>query len=359
MSGREDRRRRVLRDDGHAASSAPSARKTKSNAERYTDQAKREELPRLIDLVPKRAIWICLWFALGLGSIVAMYFADVSRVRYLSQVSEVSASELAITGYATLASWWSTVCFLGCSLLAALIYTIRCHRIDDYRGRYRQWAIVSMLCLFASASLAAPIHQTIQSLAVHLTGRTFSGRPALWWVLPWSFVGFIAGLRALLDMRPCKSGPFFLVVSAGCYFASALGYFGVLNSDRIATSDWLPVTFLTAHYCLFWSLCLFARYVYLDAQGQLAIKVKKIKRARKSKPKKTGDEHADDVIPMEQVKKRRRSETAVEADDDGDEESPDQDEMSLAELELLTNPDLTRAEKRKLRKKVKRDRRAA
>ena len=347
MSG--DRRRRVLRDEAQGSAASP-ARKAKAAGQRYTEQAKHAQLPRLIDLVPKRPLWICCWFILGAASIGLLYAADYADQRYLRDNAAMQTASLQLTGYATLASWWSTACLLSCAFLSATIYTIRCHRVDDYRGRYRQWGSLSFACLVGSAFLAAPIHKALQAAAVQATGYDWAGHPALWWMLPASFLGVIVGLRALLDMRPCKSGPFFLTLTVAAYVGSALGHLGIIQFEQVPTEVWLPLTFLAGHYCLFWALCLFARYVYLDAQGQL-----KTKRKKPRKTAKQADDDADlTATENRRSKKKMKRRATTTADDDeasadeaaGEEDESDSaasdDEMSLAEMELLTNPDLTR-----------------
>ncbi|MEM8679509.1 MAG: hypothetical protein AAGF97_09175, partial [Planctomycetota bacterium] len=201
MSPREDRRRRVLRDDAPPSATSAQERRRRSRGERYTEAARYAELPRWVDLVPQRAVWICLSFTLGLASIGAIGFASVGRARYLSHLPASVTSSLELTGHGTLAQWWSTLSLMVAAMLAVVIYSIRCHRVDDYKGKYRQWVLTALLCVMASASLGAPVHQLVEGLAVHLTGYDFAGHPVLWWILPWGLVVGLMGLRALFEMR--------------------------------------------------------------------------------------------------------------------------------------------------------------
>lgn len=355
IANREERRRRVLREDHQVgAATGRSARKTKADGARYTPAAQHEQLHRLVDVIPKRPIWICLWFTLGLLSLGTLCLLDHTRREYLGQIPAEKTTALAISGTGTLANWWATVCLLGSAGLSAVIYTIRCHRVDDYRGRYRQWILMTLLCALGSACVATPIHQTFQALVVQLTERTWWHDGVLWWMLPLSGIATVAGIRALLDMRPCKSAPVALVVAAGCYVAAALGHLGILNAKHVSTSLWLPMAVLLAHYCLFWSFCLFARYVYLEAQGQLGEKPKKRNRRRAPKAQSTDDREVIKLSQQQRSNKssKHKSKTAAE-------EVEAERELELDELEVLTDPNLTRSERRKLRKKLKRDQRRA
>ena len=369
MSPREDRRRRVLRDDAPQSATPIEPRKPRGSGDRYTDAARYAQLPRWIDVIPKRMLWICFWFTLGLASLSAIVGASLLRDRYLGSWPIEATSLLELTGYGTLAQWWCSVSLLVAGGLAAMIFSIRCHRVDDYKGRYRQWAVTSLVCVLASVAWATPIHRLGTYAAVQLTGYDFAGHPALWWLLPWSLVATWIGWRAFWDMRASKLACGVLCLAAGVYLGSALIHLGLVDTDRFDLQAWLPVAVMAAHYLWGWSLALYARYVYLDAQGQLVRKVRKRSAGkRKSSESKAAataarqteasdSETADEERPVRKRKLKRRSESrpAAMAED----EDPSDEEMSLDELELLTNPDLTRGERRKLKKKLRQQRKAA
>lgn len=303
-----------------------------------------------------RARWICVWFVLGLSSVLGLYFVDAFRTRFPLGLTETSA--LTLTGPGTLASWWSTVCLLACGVMAAMIYTIRSHRVDDYRGRYRQWRHIAVLCALASVTVAAPVHRILQAAAVQLTGQTLWGDGALWWMLPGYLTGALVGIRALLDMRPARMPRLWLGLAAAAYLAAGLGHLQVIE----VVTPWTPLVMLGGHYSLFWSLCLFARYIYLDAQGLVAEPKRRVRRTGKSAKLRGAGSPAEEVDAEHDSRPKRSDRKDPKRKPSPDEslnhESPDED-LPLDELELLTDPDLTRAERRKLRKKLKRQRRAA
>ena len=50
------------------------------------------------------------------------------------------------------------------SATCLLIYSIRRHRIDDFRGRYRIWLAASAACLVLSANSVAGLHSVLSDV---------------------------------------------------------------------------------------------------------------------------------------------------------------------------------------------------
>ena len=61
-------------------------------------------------------------------------------------------------------SWRPSTCLL--------IYSIRRHRIDDFRGRYRVWLAAAVACVVLSADSVAGLHDALAQSLSHHTGWT-------------------------------------------------------------------------------------------------------------------------------------------------------------------------------------------
>ncbi len=96
------------------------------------------------------------------------------------------------------------------SVACLLIYSIRRHRIDDYRGRYRVWLGAALACLMLSANSVAGLHQVVADMLSHFTGgrRCATARCGGW---RWPGCRSRGSRAVLLDMRECRLAAALLV----------------------------------------------------------------------------------------------------------------------------------------------------
>ncbi len=204
-----DRRRRVLKDEVLAASNNHSAMRAAADASsddapRYSDAAGVENHPQVTDFIPRRYRTIATLVLIGVGTTTVLaaldYFAGA-----IAQASGARAvNAIVMTAPGSLASWLSAVLLLIASGTCLLTYSIRRHRIDDFRGRYRVWLGASIACLTMSANSVTGLHQTLADVLSHTTGWSALRDNAGWWLmvpgLPILWVLF----RAVFDVRECR-----------------------------------------------------------------------------------------------------------------------------------------------------------
>ncbi|HEX4414639.1 MAG TPA: hypothetical protein VH107_13485 [Lacipirellulaceae bacterium] len=273
-----DRRRRVLKDEVLAASNHHTALRAVSDtsfaadAPRYSDAAGVENHPQVTDFVPRRYRTIITLLVVGLGitsGLAALdYFA--SAIGQACCVRSVAALEIAAPG--SLASWACAVVLLVASAACLLIYSIRRHRIDDFRGRYRVWLGASIACLTMSANSVTGLHQVVADLLTHVTGWSALREGAAWWLLmPGLPIAWLM-LRSLYDTRECRFGAALLGVGFATY-AAALGVFLGLSpiTDSHVASLTAGTALLAGHCFVLASVVAYARFVVLDAQGLIAV----------------------------------------------------------------------------------------
>jgi hypothetical protein len=289
-----DRRRRVLKDEVLSASNNyTNDRRTgdgsASSAPRYSDAAGVENHPQVTDFVPRRYSTIAMFVAIGAGMTAALaaihYFA--LPIAAATGLQTVAAIDLSAPG--SLASWLSAVLLLTASATCLLSYSIRRHRIDDFRGRYRVWFLAAVACLMLSANSVAGLHQIVADTLSHLTGWAPVRAGAGWWLLlsglPLSWIL----LRALLDMRECRVATVLVVAAVGCYVVSVASYLGLARVvDPRLKSIAIGATLLMGHWLLLASAVSYARFIVLDAQGLITVRrratPKRVKTDLEAKP---------------------------------------------------------------------------
>ncbi len=273
-----DRRRRVLKDEVLAASNKQAALRAVSDdglsddAPRYSDAAGVENHPQVTDFVPRRYRTIITLLVAGLGATSGLAALDYFAAAIGQACCVRSVDALGLTAPGSLASWVSAVVLLIASAASLIIYAIRRHRIDDFRGRYRVWLGASIACLAMSANSVTGLHQTFADVATHLTGWSALRDGAVWWLLvPGLPIAWIL-IRGLFDMRECRFGAALLSAGLLSYAVAVAAYLGLAPiADLQIRSLTAGTALLAGHWFVLASVASYARFVVLDAQGLIAI----------------------------------------------------------------------------------------
>jgi hypothetical protein len=193
-------------------------------------------------------------------------------------MSSTSAFDLAARG--NLTDWLAAVVLFVAAGFCLLTYSIRRHRIDDIRGRYRVWLGAALGCLVLSANSVTGLHQVVAEVMGSTIGWTAMREGAVWWIaaglpLAWIFA------RVLLDVRECRVGAALLGGALVCYAASAARFFGFGPMVEARIEPILVAVPLSiGHWLVFAGIVSYAKFVVLDAQGLVAVR-------RRSAAKKT------------------------------------------------------------------------
>jgi hypothetical protein len=191
-----------------------------------------------------------------------------------------SAAAIDLAGRSNVAAWLSAIVLFMGSAFCVMTYSLRRHRIDDYRGRYRVWLSGALACLMLSANSVIGLHQALADSLTQVTGWSTLQGGAIWWAvaglpLAWIFV------RVLLDVRECRIAATTLLGAGVCYAVSALSYFGFGPAVEPQVRPILiAAPLLLGHWLAFTAIVANARFVVLDAQGLV-----KAHRRNQAKPK--------------------------------------------------------------------------
>ena len=236
-------------------------------ADHYGDAEFLDHQWRLLDLVPRR--WIALGGLLAAGA-AAIAGLEAAYARMVERVAAgaTPVAALAIDAKGSLACWFSSLMLLAASVAALLIYSVRRHRADDYRGRYRVWFWAAGCWFLMATDQAASLREGFSALMTWLTGTRLLGDGSLWWIAVYALLWVALGSRLVADMRPSRLSIAALLAAATAQgLALATGWIFVEAGPREVmfragsemAGDLLLLAAMLAH----------ARYVLLDAEGLL------------------------------------------------------------------------------------------
>jgi hypothetical protein len=330
---RDGRRRRVLHDEvrthAGAQSSAAASSADAADAPRYGEMASIEHHPQISDYVPrrKRAVIATLVGGASVAAAAAatMHFAPTIAAAIPSATAEQIADQLAGGAIA----WTSAVALLAIAGLARLVHSLRRHRVDDTRGRYRVWKWIVGGSIAASVNAVVGLHTIVAATAVAVTGWSLTAGGAEWWLAPVGIVAAWIAFRLVLETAESRSTVAFGVVAAICYAVAAAGALGWTPAPLADWTAALTIAVpLVGHAFALAAMMVFARYVVLDVQGLIDHAPRAAKPAKKPKTVETPATVAMTSAPA--TSPRREAEPAAESWDESDDGATDDDGQYLS-----------------------------
>jgi len=274
---RDDRRRRVLTDTVLGTALRAGNRHVAGRREvrvgrsaHYGDAEFLDRQARLTDLIPTRRTTLVLWAAMGAGLAAGLIwlYAWLPKLAPSLDASRLAPFDLAQRG--TVATWLASMSLAVAAAMAVLVYTVRRHKRDDYRGYYRVWAWAAMVWMLLSLDMTSGLHGAVAAVMTSLSGTRLWGDGSAWWLVLYGFLIGGVGTRLAFDMRHCRGSLMALILSGGCFLVALTARFG-----GIATEDPLRQVMLrkglqlAGSLLLLSSMALHARHVLLDALGRL------------------------------------------------------------------------------------------
>jgi len=385
---REQRRRRVLVDESASAgndSSRPRKQREASvaNAPSYSESARLAEQPRIWDVVPRRRFSIAVVLLLGMTAAAGIeLLAAHHRHWSWSLDGRVDLSVIDPTVRGNLAAWFSSLVLASLAVLFVLIYSIRRHKTNDYRGRYRLWLWAAAAALLASLDATAGLRATVQDALVLATGMTWIAGGGTWTATAYASVLSFAAFALAFEMWRSKLAVVALAAAASAYLTAATIRLGWLLADA-PLAAWMAQSSaaMLGHLLLLLTGLLYARHVFLDAQGAVPVRTASATR-RTAKKKKA---RPDDAQPKRRLLSLRRADKqrepaasrsrSAKRTSDLDEQpvkrrssskrpaatAPDEEELAGGTGDSSANAPrrLSKAERKRLRKQRRQQREAA
>ncbi len=363
-----ERRRRVLMDDPLKGSVEDQRQMVDGAggrlAPRYSAEARAERQSRVIDFLPRRYLHLNVLFLLGACVIASLLSLHVLQISWAGRVGDENLAALNLISPHALARWTSSVMFGLAAVTALVVFTIRRHRVDDYRARYRVWIWAALTLVVASADVSAGLHQLIGGIVLELAADHVSGRGEIWSVAAALLLYLPLSIVMLVEMRRCRAAVVALLLAALLYIVTV----GV-KLNIVAPPDPMLITLAHAvslmfgHLLVLLSVALYARHVFLDSQGLLPECVTKPKKARatikaaakheSAEKKSTRGQHTKIDSAHDTPSKRRGSD--LEETLPTPEPAQSADDLSAATATAASDGQqrLSKAERRRLRKQMR------
>ena len=319
-----------------------------------------DDQPRLIDLIPMRLSTFAIIFLAGASVVAGLETLYVWMPQLAAMTSDGRVAAFDLDGEGSLAVWFSSMTLALAGAAALVVYSIRRHRIDDYRGHYRIWLWAALCWTVLSVDETASLHEGFKELMSHATGTRVLGDGSIWWVAVYFFVLAAVGTRLFVDMRECWLSCAALLATAACYVLAVATQLGLLLPELGARGVMVEEgAEMIGNLMLLLAMSLHARHVILDAEGLLS--------QRKPKPAKPDAKRTPSgtvvVHPPHGGLKRpsawsRPARSPADVDEDEEEEVEDEDgqqEKKASTIERLAAPGnrkLTKAERKALRRKL-------
>lgn len=292
-SGRSDeRRRRVLTEDvisgGKAGAKTAADATSKSTDDkparnRNGEAARMERQTRLTDLIPRSYAMLAAYFLLGglmIAGLEALYFY---MPQFAAHTTDGRIATFDLDGEGSLAAWFSTFQLTLAAGAALIIYSVRKHRADDYHARYRIWIITAFCWFGMSIDESASLHEGFKELMTWATGERGFGDGSVWWVGAYGIILGGLGIKLFLEMKECRTSTALMFLTAGCYAASVVAQLNLILPDSGAIGVMLEEGLeMAGNQFLFVAMLAHARYVFLEAKGEIAARQVKPKKEKKT-----------------------------------------------------------------------------
>ncbi|WP_417740362.1 hypothetical protein [Rosistilla oblonga] len=177
------------------------------------------------------------------------------------------ARPLRLDNPASFGGWFGSISLALSAGVGFLIYQLRRHRADDYRGHYRIWRpVMAMLILLSVDSIAGTLDWCGAILDTLLAGRApMAGGD--WLRLLLCVAGFAMTARLLIEMRHSPAAAFWLVTGSIAVASRLPIRWNFIDTGPLATAMIVGAGPLLGRIAVFLSLITFLRSIYRDVRG--------------------------------------------------------------------------------------------
>jgi len=271
---REGRRRRVLNEEVLSANNIAAYSGSiddsfePGDTPRYGAGANIENHPQVTSFVPRRfrTLSLIALFGLGIGAMAELTAHYAQPLSELAQV--VSPAEITEVFATKLVAWTSATMLLLAAVYMRLIFSLRRHRVNDYRGLYRVWRTAGWAAVALSLNAVLGGHELVARVLGNLVDYQLLPASAGWWLAPAAVLGGWLLVKLVVDSAECRSAMAVYLLAIACLSVAGVhsaGWSPAWTADLPGLlSRALP---LAGYTLLLVGSQLFARYVVLDVQG--------------------------------------------------------------------------------------------
>lgn len=285
----DERRRRVLRDEIASpsdeeqddATPAATGSASKGPVRAYGEAVLATRQPKVTDFIPLRPYHQSVLALAGLTTVAAIIAAYTQFADASTGVLSAPLAAFGLRGAGNLAAWFSSLLLAGGSAAALVVFSMRVHRVDDYRGRYRVWLWTAAAMLFASADAATGLHGALGSGLELLAGSGFPVSVDIAWLGLYALA--FGPLAIRLGLETWNALPAFSTLCGASllYLLAGLAAVGLMpGTEGVVGLVAFSTLTMLAHLSAVMAIVLYARHVHLDAQGRLLVNVQKEKKKK-------------------------------------------------------------------------------
>jgi hypothetical protein len=292
--------------EGAAPATKPARERKNGKQRNYADAALAANQAPVTSLMPSRpwTLWVFVLSGLTVIALLNLLNAELPRLSGWLGAEHVDPLNFAVRG--NLAAALSALLLAWSAVLSAQIYNLRRHRVDDYKGRYRLWIGVVVLLACAALDAATGLHDAAGGLLIRLAGKEQTWSATSGWLILASVVVLPVALRIGIDMRRSIGTLVALGVALVCYATGAAVRIGWLPLEAELGWHAMVTATLLGHLFVWCTTLVFARHVYLDAQGLLA-------KRKEAKPKKKKEEPAKEKPADEAAGEKSAKQVRIDA----------------------------------------------
>lgn len=282
------RRRRVTLDTAQSEESRVDSRAEqpcqstprRPAARPYTQGARRSRQFKTTDLIPKRIWSVAAAIAFLLAAIAGLNLLHLNSPDWVEVIGQEGVSALSLESGRSLGVWYSNFLLLLTSCVSLQIFLLRQHRRDDYRGSYRIWMWLAFIFLIASAASVTGVSALFRNVVSNTLGSQETSGSAFLWVVVIKLVGLsLLIIRGLIEVRHSKLAVVGLVAVFLTYGLAHLIH--EVPDVQAQSAEYIHAALgnclLFGSTALFVSVLSYARFVYLSANGLVAVKTRRVK----------------------------------------------------------------------------------
>ena len=177
------------------------------------------------------------------------------------------ARPLRIDAADSFASWWRTMIISLSGGIVYLVYQLRRHRNDDYRGHYRLWRIALIALMLASVSSVVGLVSWGGALIEWVFGNRVALSGANWLRLLLDIAGIILSMRLVAEVRRCRPSMVLMLCSAALLGLAEATAWKLVEVESYWMSTIVIAAPMLAFSCFAVSCTFYLRLLYRQARN--------------------------------------------------------------------------------------------
>lgn len=272
-----DRRRRVMYQS-HVAPPAPSTPATRRAAEElraarqpansFGSRVHRQLRGRWFSLVPVSRLAILVAAALMLAIPISLTVFHHLAVTWPSLAyREGITRPFRMERPDSFAAWWTTMVLVLAAGAMRLVFVLRRHRRDDYRGHYQLWQLTLIVLLVASVHLTVGLVAWLGAFVDLAIGDRAILSGANWLRIALDIGGVILAMRLVAEVYHCRPALIAILSAAAFLGFSEAAAWQLIAVDTMTRSTLVLAAPMLGSSCLLVAATIYLRALYREVRN--------------------------------------------------------------------------------------------